>query len=187
MAHDRRDSGTVYPCRPPPCPCSACRYWCMMLRRAAVGGAVLGQRVVLGALVQLCQRLCKGWCGRARRPQNHAYIGYIHRSDKSARARGSLSYKNSIHSLYFSGPTFFCAEQVYGTVPCWGGTLKRTRLKAFQPLVEYPVFLYRGFTIGDFTKCHSTPQKRPPHRCLGRLELQIGNSVRLGQSYRGKN
>ena len=31
-------------------------------------------------------------------------------------------------------------------------------LKAFQPLVEYPIFLYRGFTIGDFTKCHPIPQ-----------------------------
>ena len=65
--------------------------------------------------------------------------------------------------------------------------IKLSTLKAFQDLVEYPVFLYHGFTFGEFTKCHPIPQKRPPHRCLGCLELQFENSARLGQSYSGNN
>jgi hypothetical protein len=40
--------------------------------------------------------------------------------------------------------------------------------------------------MGDSTKRHPIPQKRPPHGCLGCLELKFGNSVRVGQSYSGK-
>jgi hypothetical protein len=83
----------------------------------------------------------------------------------------------------FGGSTEYCIVYTltdctyYREGPPEGG------IKAFQPLVEYPGFLYRGVTTRDFTKRHPTPQKRPPHRCLGCLELQFENSIRLGQSY----
>jgi hypothetical protein len=56
-------------------------------------------------------------------------------------------------------------------------------VKAFQPSREYHGFFYRGFTIEDFAKRDPVPQKRPPQRFLGCLELQFGNSARLEQSY----
>ena len=51
--------------------------------------------------------------------------------------------------------------------------------KAFQPLVDYPGFFYRGFTIEDFAKRDPIPEKRPPQRFLGCLELQFENPPRL--------
>ena len=65
--------------------------------------------------------------------------------------------------------------------------LMRGRIKAFQPLVKYPVFANMGFTIGDFANRDPIPQKRPSQRRLGCLELQFGNSIRLEQSYYNKN
>ena len=60
-------------------------------------------------------------------------------------------------------------------------------LKAFQPLVEFPVFFYRGFTIGDFGIAPPHPPETDPTAMpRGCLELQFGNFARLGQSISGK-
>ena len=80
-----------------------------------------------------------------------------------------MAVQNSVDGVYYN--TLFAGNH----------------LKTFQPLIEYSVFFYRGFTIEDFAKRDPVPQKRPPQRFLGCLELQFGNSARLGQSYSGKN
>ena len=42
-------------------------------------------------------------------------------------------------------------------------------------------FFYRGFTVEDFAKRDPVPEKRPPQRFLGSLELKFGHSNRLEQ------
>ena len=49
-------------------------------------------------------------------------------------------------------------------------------IKAFQPLVEYPGFFVEGLL---WRKRDPVPEKRPPQRFLGRLELQFGHSNHL--------